>query len=139
MPTPRWLVGLGVGIGVALAGTAVWATIQRRSTAVPHDHEPPPTSVGEAAAPKQGGARPEVDTLVTSSSRPPVDISDSDWSDRTADERVAVSTAAFERAMQTRPPDLEAAANALSLLRAELYPNRKDEYEQLERRYDAAQ
>ena len=62
---------------------------------------------------------------------------EAEWSGQGADARVDAAIAAFEQALAAEPPDLEAAASSLSVLRPELYPARRAEYERLEGRLDA--
>ena len=54
-------------------------------------------------------------------------------------QRVHVATTEFEHALDSGPDGLERAAEALSVLRPELCPRRRSEYERLERSYDEAE
>lgn len=64
--------------------------------------------------------------------------SEDDYDALDDEERLSEAMVRFEEALAMNPPALEQATDALSLMRAELYPERLAEYEALERRLDAA-
>jgi hypothetical protein len=81
-----------------------------------------------------GERRPEQPARPTVTS----DSTAAQWSELDPGERIERALAAFEHALVVVPADIEAATDALSMLRPELYPARVLEYQQLEQRLEDA-
>ncbi|MFV8749622.1 hypothetical protein ACNOYE_03610 [Nannocystaceae bacterium ST9] len=126
------IMSVGVWYGSILSSEQDFA---RTSDSSPSPHQPRPRNAaswtnrtGPASIDTRGPEYPEASNVRI--------IVEQDWSRLDAEQRVLSSKADFERALAASPHNRELAAAALSVLRSDLLPDRREEYEELERRFD---
>lgn len=142
MVSRGWFIGLGALVAVS---TLVWVAVPRQTTTVdaveakpspaskpPHTRAPTLPEHPRPTDNLAGGSAPADPEQTTD--RAPRMVRESEWSALGHEERVESAREQFEDAVAEG--DLDHASSALSVLRSELYPERKHEYEQLERVFD---